>query len=63
LKDGSDGDPIVYHGYTLTTRIKFREVIQTIAKHAFVHNEYPLVLSLEVHCSYEQQGKMAEIMH
>jgi hypothetical protein len=26
--DGDDGQPIIYHGHTLTTKISFREVVQ-----------------------------------
>jgi len=51
--DGPNGEPIVYHGYTLTTKIKFEDVIKTIAEKAFQLSEFPLILSLEVHCSYD----------
>lgn len=37
--DGPDGLPIVYHGHTLTTRIRFIDVIRTIRDHAFVKSE------------------------
>jgi len=33
--DGSDGEPIIYHGYTLTSKIKFADVIQSIREYAF----------------------------
>ena len=36
--DGPDGDPVVQHGYTLTSKIPFRAVIETINKYAFVNN-------------------------
>ncbi|XP_045715577.1 1-phosphatidylinositol 4,5-bisphosphate phosphodiesterase eta-2 isoform X5 [Phyllostomus hastatus] len=60
--DGPDGEPIVHHGYTLTSKILFRDVIETINKYAFVKNEYPVVLSLENHCSVAQQKKMAQYL-
>lgn len=60
--DGENGEPIVYHGFTLTSKIKFKSVIQTIACFAFKNCEYPLIVSLENHCSYEQQERMAEII-
>jgi hypothetical protein len=61
--DGSDGEPIIYHGHTLTTRILFKDVIQdAIKNHAFEVTPYPLILSLEVHCSEAQQTKMAYYM-
>ena len=60
--DGKDGNPVIYHGFTLTTKIKFQDVVEEIAKSAFITSEYPVVLSLETHCSITQQKRMAEIM-
>jgi len=34
--DGSDGDPVIYHGYTLTSKILFQDVIRAIRDYAFV---------------------------
>ena len=36
--DGDDGEPIIYHGYTLTSKIKFVDVIQSIRDYAFKVN-------------------------
>ncbi|KAG8443531.1 hypothetical protein GDO86_012076, partial [Hymenochirus boettgeri] len=58
--DGPHQEPIVYHGYTLTSRILFKDVITTIKKYAFKTSPYPVILSLENHCSLDQQIKMAE---
>ncbi|XP_055984402.1 1-phosphatidylinositol 4,5-bisphosphate phosphodiesterase eta-2 isoform X2 [Sorex fumeus] len=60
--DGPDGEPIVHHGYTLTSKILFRDVVETINKYAFAKNEYPVILSLENHCSVAQQKKMAQYL-
>ncbi|ELV14241.1 1-phosphatidylinositol-4,5-bisphosphate phosphodiesterase eta-2 [Tupaia chinensis] len=60
--DGPDGEPIVHHGYTLTSKILFKDVIETINKYAFVKNEYPVILSIENHCSVAQQKKMAQYL-
>ncbi|XP_029396121.1 1-phosphatidylinositol 4,5-bisphosphate phosphodiesterase eta-2 isoform X2 [Mus pahari] len=60
--DGPDGEPIVHHGYTLTSKILFKDVIETINKHAFIKNEYPVILSIENHCSVVQQKKMAQYL-
>ncbi|XP_066547208.1 1-phosphatidylinositol 4,5-bisphosphate phosphodiesterase eta-2a isoform X2 [Amia ocellicauda] len=60
--DGQDGEPIVHHGYTLTSKILFKDVIETINKYAFVKNQYPVILSIENHCSVPQQKKMAQYL-
>ncbi|KAJ8011463.1 hypothetical protein DPEC_G00058480 [Dallia pectoralis] len=58
--DGSDGEPVIYHGYTLTSKILFKDTIETIKKYAFKTSDYPVILSLENHCSVEQQRVMAQ---
>ncbi|XP_077016952.1 1-phosphatidylinositol 4,5-bisphosphate phosphodiesterase eta-1 [Tamandua tetradactyla] len=60
--DGPDGEPVVHHGYTLTSKILFRDVVETINKHAFVKNEFPVILSIENHCSVQQQRKIAQYL-
>ncbi|KAG5927158.1 hypothetical protein E4U42_002534 [Claviceps africana] len=60
--DGSDGYPQVVHGRTLTSAISFQEVMTTINKYAFVKSNFPLWISLEVHCSPSQQALMVDIM-
>ncbi|ODA79159.1 hypothetical protein RJ55_04751 [Drechmeria coniospora] len=60
--DGSDGQPQVVHGRTLTSAISFKEVVITINKYAFVKSAFPLWISLEVHCSPAQQALMVDIM-
>uniref|UniRef100_A0AAQ5XBT8 1-phosphatidylinositol 4,5-bisphosphate phosphodiesterase gamma n=1 Tax=Amphiprion ocellaris TaxID=80972 RepID=A0AAQ5XBT8_AMPOC len=55
------GEPIIYHGWTRTTKIKFEDVVKAINEHAFVTSEFPLILSIEEHCPLEQQRQMARI--
>lgn len=61
--DGSDGKPIVVHGRTLTKSISFHDTIKVVNKYAFSESQYPLILSLEVHCNPEQQILMVKTMH
>ena len=60
--DGEKGEPLIYHGYTLTSRITFESVVKTIKEFAFVTSPYPVILSLENHCSPKQQEKMAQYL-
>ncbi|XP_018124473.1 1-phosphatidylinositol 4,5-bisphosphate phosphodiesterase delta-1 isoform X2 [Xenopus laevis] len=60
--DGPNSEPVIYHGYTLTSKILFKDVISAIKKYAFKTSPYPVILSLENHCSLEQQIKMADHM-
>ncbi|KAK1790154.1 hypothetical protein P4O66_014071 [Electrophorus voltai] len=60
--DGSDGEPVIYHGYTLTSKILFKDVIKAIKEYAFKTSNYPVILSLETHCSVDQQKLMAQHM-
>ncbi|XP_060704612.1 1-phosphatidylinositol 4,5-bisphosphate phosphodiesterase delta-3-like isoform X2 [Hemiscyllium ocellatum] len=57
--EGPNGEPIIYHGYTLTSKILFKDVIRTIRDYAFTVSPYPVILSLENHCGVEQQTVMA----
>ncbi|XP_054523344.1 1-phosphatidylinositol 4,5-bisphosphate phosphodiesterase beta-2 isoform X8 [Pan troglodytes] len=56
-----DEEPIITHGFTMTTDIFFKEAIEAIAESAFKTSPYPIILSFENHVdSPRQQAKMAE---
>ncbi|KAI5465510.1 PLC-like phosphodiesterase [Mariannaea sp. PMI_226] len=56
-------EPRVLHGYTLTKEVPFRDVCVAIDRAAFVASDLPVIVSLEVHCSSEQQLAMVRIMN
>ncbi|KAJ9615394.1 hypothetical protein H2200_001469 [Cladophialophora chaetospira] len=59
---GPKREPRVLHGYTLTQSVTFRSVCHAIRDSAFVSTDLPLIVSLEVHASLDQQEVMVEIM-
>jgi len=54
--------PIIYHGHTLTSKITFKEVLETVRDYGFKVSDYPVILSLEVHCGIEGQKGMAALI-
>ncbi|NXC47063.1 PLCZ1 phosphodiesterase, partial [Penelope pileata] len=60
--DGSNNEPVVYHGHTLTSKLTFSSIIHAVDKYAFVASEYPVILSLENHCSPKQQEVIASYL-
>ena len=60
--DGDDGQPVVTHGKTLCSNVPLQDVVKVIAANAFADdNLFPVILSLEDHCSLEQQRIAAAI--
>lgn len=50
-QDGNE--PIVTHGFTLTSSIKFRDIIETVYTYGFAWSKYPIIISIENHCNKE----------
>jgi phosphatidylinositol phospholipase C delta len=44
-------EPVVTHGHTLVSTILFRDVIKVVKDYGFVRSPYPVILSIELHCS------------
>lgn len=53
---------MVLHGHTLTKATTFREVCEAIRDSAFVTSDLPVIVSLEVNASLEQQQAMVDII-
>lgn len=63
LWDGDDGEPIIYHGHTLTSKITLADVLRDgIKLYAFEASPYPVILSIENHLSLDQQRTMVKLM-
>ena len=60
--DGKDAEPIVLHGHTMTSSIRFKDIVYSIERYAFKASPYPVILSLEMHCNMEQQAKIASYL-
>ncbi|KAA0708139.1 1-phosphatidylinositol 4,5-bisphosphate phosphodiesterase beta-1 [Triplophysa tibetana] len=57
----ADEEPIITHGFTMTSEVSFKDVIEAIAESAFKTSPFPIILSFENHVdSLKQQAKMAE---
>ena len=62
LWEGPDGaGPVITHGHTLVRKIALRDVLEAIAAYAFRASEFPLILSFENHCGFEQQAVVADL--
>lgn len=52
--DGKNNQPVITHGKTQVKSIPFTSAITTIEEFAFVNSPYPVIISLDMHCSIEQ---------
>ncbi|CAG9530654.1 unnamed protein product [Cercopithifilaria johnstoni] len=56
---GEIQDIVIYHGYTMTSKINLRDVLYTIRHYAFINSEFPVILSIENNCSVPVQRLLA----
>lgn len=61
-EDDNESEPIVNHGRTFSNGISLSNVLKTIKKYSFLASQYPLILSLEIHCSREAQSKVVSLL-
>ncbi|ESO87812.1 hypothetical protein LOTGIDRAFT_234838 [Lottia gigantea] len=60
--NGSDGNPIIFHGKSLTSKVRLVDVLCIINENAFKTSKFPVILSIENHCSVPQQRLIAKMM-
>ncbi|KHN75652.1 1-phosphatidylinositol 4,5-bisphosphate phosphodiesterase gamma-1 [Toxocara canis] len=51
---------VIYHGYTMTSKLNLRDVLHTIRHYAFINSEFPVILSIEDNCSVPAQRLLAQ---
>jgi phosphatidylinositol phospholipase C, delta len=55
--------PVVFHGHTLTSKILFADILHVVKNYLDdFPNTYPIILSLETHCSNPFQSVMAQLL-
>jgi hypothetical protein len=59
LRD-EDGQVRITHIYALVTFVTLDDIIAVIKEYGFKASEYPLILSLEDHCSAEMQTRVVK---
>ncbi|CAD5209116.1 unnamed protein product [Bursaphelenchus okinawaensis] len=57
---GEFNEIVIYHGYTMTSKLNLRDVLLTIKHYAFQTSDYPVILSIEDNCSVPAQRLMAQ---
>lgn len=61
--DGETPLPVVFHGHTLTTKILFGDILQVVNAYVKANPDtFPIILSLENHCSKPYQQVMATLL-
>ncbi|VDL70676.1 unnamed protein product [Nippostrongylus brasiliensis] len=53
-------DIVIYHGYTMTSKLLLRDVLSVIKHYAFITSVYPVILSIEDNCSVPAQRLLAQ---
>jgi phosphatidylinositol phospholipase C delta len=60
--DGGREGPVVMHGITATQSITFRNALKTIKQDAHTTSEYPVIITMENHCSKLKRVELAKIL-
>jgi len=60
--DGPNGEPLVTHGRSLCTNISFAECLQALKQYGFEASCYPVIITIENHCSLRQQKRQVALL-
>lgn len=60
--DGGNNGPVVKHDGTATSSITFRSAIKTIYQAAHTMSDYPVIITLDNHCSRKKRAELAQIL-
>lgn len=61
-ENDADAEPIVNHGRTFSNGISLSSVLKTIKRYAFSVSAYPVILSLEMHCTENAQINVVNLL-
>lgn len=60
--DGPDGQPRIFHQKTLTSKMLFEDALIVIKQYGFKLSDYPIIITIELHCTADQQRVMANLI-
>uniref|UniRef100_A0A7S2RWD9 Phosphoinositide phospholipase C n=1 Tax=Mucochytrium quahogii TaxID=96639 RepID=A0A7S2RWD9_9STRA len=60
--DGPNNCPIVNHGHTMCKPVNFEDCLKIINEVGFTASQYPVVITIENHCSLPQQKTQGEML-
>ncbi|XP_061782566.1 1-phosphatidylinositol 4,5-bisphosphate phosphodiesterase delta-4-like isoform X2 [Nerophis lumbriciformis] len=59
--DGSDGEPVVYHGHTLTSKILFKDIIVKLKEYAFMEMKGKILLKAKKIAGQEDEANADDV--
>ena len=60
--DGPHGEPVIYHGCSMTGKITLHDALRVIHKNAFEVSPFPVIINLQNNCSRDQQARVADLL-
>lgn len=60
--DSDTSEPHVHHQHAIASKLYFSEALNAILEHAFTASPYPLIITLNLHCSASHQLVVASLL-